>query len=232
MATSGVTWRSRFRSWFSNPTVLSGISKLKSWFSNPKLFVEPAQIFAALIVLAIYGKPLEWPLIVLATFIAFFSQIRFLLEGLTTLISKSAGIEIVIAGQKLKLNFAEASDFLQKMADDIKLMIGGLTKEQRDLFLFIAKDPTAQGEIGELPLGFERRKPPTILHDDLRALRERHLLRPKDGGTWRAYKSPELTPFGQLVLTTPIFEGKSIDSQGMKRYLDQARASTRAPARP
>jgi hypothetical protein len=154
----------------------------------------------------------------------FFSQIRLLLEGLTTLISKSAGIEIEIAGQKIKLDFAEASDLLQKMADDIKMMIGGLTEEQQQLFLFIAKDPRAQGEIGELPLRFERKKPPTVLHNDLRALRERHLLRPSGGGTWREHKSPELTPFGKLVVTTPSFEGKSSEPQRMEAYLDRARS--------
>jgi hypothetical protein len=162
MATNDVAWRSRF--------------------SSPKFAVELVQIIAALAVLAIYGKALSWPVIVLAMFIAFFSQIRLLLEGLTTLISKSAGVEIEIAGQKIKLNFAEASDLLQKMADDIKIMIGRLTEDQQELFLFIAKDPRAQNEIGELPLEFERKKPPTILHDDLRALRERHLVRPTGGG--------------------------------------------------
>jgi hypothetical protein len=222
MATNGVTWRSWFRFWFRKAK--SWFRNPKSWVRNPKLVVEAAQIIVALIVLAIHGKPLSWPLIVLATFIAFFSQIRVLLEGLTTLISKSAGIEIVIAGQKIKLNFAEASDFLQKMADDIKILIDGLTKEQKDLFLFIAKDPGAQGEIGEPPLRFERKNPPTILHKDLRALRERHLLRPKGGGTWREHKSPELTPFGKLVATTPSFEGKSIERERMEDYLERARS--------
>jgi hypothetical protein len=195
MATNAVVWRSPF--------------------SIPKFAVELAQIIAALVVLAVYGKAkLDWPLIVLAMFIAFFSQIRLLLEGLTTLISKSAGVEIEIAGQKIKLNFAEASNLLQKMADDIKIMIGGLTEDQRKLFLCIAKDPTLQGEIGDPPFEFKRKKAPTILHNDLRALRGRHLVRPSGGGPWREHKSPELTPFGKLVIASPSFEGKGCDANG------------------
>ena len=205
MATTEVTWRSRF--------------------SSPKFAVELVQIIAALVVLAIYGKEeLNWPVIVLAVFIAFFSQIRLLLEGLTTLISKSAGVEIEIAGQKIKLNFAEASDLLQKMADDIKIMISGLEEDQQELFLFIAKDPRAQNEIGEKPLEFERKKPPTILHNDLRALRERHLVRPQGGGPWREHKSPELTPFGKLVVASPSFEGKSCNDVWLKAYLVRSKA--------
>lgn len=204
MATNDFAWRSRF--------------------SSPKFALEVFQIIAALVVLVVYGKEgLDWPVIVLAVFIAFFSQIRQLLEGLTTLISKSAGVEIEIAGQKIKLNFAEASDLLQKMADDIKIMISRLEPDQRELFLFIAKDPRAQNEIGEKPLEFERKKSPTILHNDLRALRERHLVRPIGGGPWREHKIPELTPFGKLVVASPSFEGKSGDEKWLELYVIRAK---------
>jgi hypothetical protein len=91
------------------------------------------------------------------------------------------------------------------------MMINELTEDQQQLFLFIIKDPSAQGEIGEPPLRFERKKPPTVLQEDLRALRERHLLIPSGGGTWREHKSPELTPFGKLVVKTQSFEGRRFD---------------------
>jgi hypothetical protein len=55
----------------------------RSWFSNPKHVVEFVQIVAALVVLHVYGEALSWRLIALAMFVAFFSQIRSLLEGLT-----------------------------------------------------------------------------------------------------------------------------------------------------
>ena len=135
----------------------------RSWISNPKLLVEIGQIIAALIIVRVYGDVLSWPLIALAAFIAFFSQIRSLLAGLTSFLAPGARVKIELAGQKIELNSVEASDLLQKMADDIKLMIGELTEDQRQLFLFVTKDPSAQGEIGEAPLRFERKKPPTIL---------------------------------------------------------------------
>jgi ABC-type multidrug transport system fused ATPase/permease subunit len=71
----------------------------QSWFSGPKLQI--VQVVVALMVLVIYGKQLTWPIIVLAVIIVFFSQIRLLLENLTSLISRSAQIEIEIAGQKM-----------------------------------------------------------------------------------------------------------------------------------
>lgn len=182
-----------------------------------------AWLTAAIIVLWAFGTNLAWSSTLLVLAIVFRDRINSILTSLSSALSQSTAVEIEIAGTKLKLTASEASSILQKIGDDVRMLVEGLSNDQKLLLAFIVQRPSVRSvAIGKEPLSFERKKPPTILHQDLGALRERHLVRPVGGGTWQPDKYPELTPFGELVAKSAPLAAVKVDQKGIDDYLLRA----------
>jgi hypothetical protein len=177
-------------------------------------------IAAAALVLIFWGAKLTWPAMLLVAAIIFRESLRSIFDGLTAFLSRTAEMEISLGpNRSFKFSGPKASDFLQKMADEVKTSLARLTEDQAELFLYIAQDPEARRQtLGEGPLKFSRVRPRTILHWDLRDLRDIGLTRPDETGSWREAVHPTITPFGELAHTL-FFEGRKFNAGYIEHYL-------------
>jgi hypothetical protein len=143
-------------------------------------------------------KVISWPAVVLlialwALWLLRHALIR-LIQGANSVVVKVKGVEIVISGN-------EAENLLQKLADDA---FKGLTEPQTIWFDAIRKSDGAKTvdlihqELFSTP--FVRTEPPTEGHECLRELRDRQLIAPKEGSSWRAHKHPIITHFADMIL--------------------------------
>jgi hypothetical protein len=179
-------------------------------------------IAAAALVLAFWGATLTWPAMLLVAAILFQDSLRSMFDGIKAFLSRTAELEVSLGlNRSFKFSGPKASDFLQKMADEVKAALARLTDDQAELFLYLTQNSQVRRQtLGEGPLKFSRVRPRTVLHWDLRDLRDIGLARPDETGSWREAVHPAITPFGELAHTL-FFEGRQYDTRYIEQYLSE-----------
>jgi len=177
-------------------------------------------IAAAAIVLFFWGATLTWAAMLLVAAILFQDSLRSLFASLNTFLSRTAELEVSLGeNRSFKFSAPVASEVLQKMADEVKAALSRLTDDQAELFLYIAQSPDVRHEtLGNGPLQFRRARPRTVLHWDLRDLRDIGLARPAETGSWREAAHPSVTPFGELAVGI-FFPDRKYNAEHIERYL-------------
>lgn len=131
---------------------------------------------------------LAWPLLLL------FALVRY--HGfLSGFLSKVRSVKFKVFDQEIELSAEQAEETLQEIAEDVVSLIDDMSQEQRDLYVKIrALDGTKT--VKEILPDFVRG---SYQHQLLQALRERKLIRPLEGSSWRDEKRPVVTRFSRLV---------------------------------
>ncbi|PHJ59031.1 hypothetical protein VF14_13630 [Nostoc linckia z18] len=138
--------------------------------------------------------PLAWPLIFLLVFFVLKKQ-------LTGILEKSASIEIKIPGSEIKLtgkpsDLRDIDKAIQSIIQELDKNIINLSNQEKDLLLEINNDINKNNK-HKLCDDFQRG---SNLHKTYQGLRQRHLIRPKEGGQFNSGKEIEITDFGSAVL--------------------------------
>ncbi|MFO0433431.1 MAG: hypothetical protein ACK50G_03000 [bacterium] len=144
---------------------------------------------------ATIAEALAWPAVAFVALVLFYPSVAKLIYGLaTSLRIKSIkvmafGIEAELSPQEVKATFDE---LLQEISDPTNEL-------KSEELLLLDKIAASEGRrsVIELVPSFERGDN-TL--DQLRRLRDRHLIRPAEGSRWLPEKHPVLTRFGRLVL--------------------------------
>jgi len=179
-------------------------------------------VAAAALVLYFWGATLTWAAMLLVAAILFQDSLRVVLAGLTAFLSRTNALKVYL-GENRSFEFSApvASEVLQKIADEIKTALARLSDDQTELFLFIIQNSEVRREtLANGPLKFARVRPRTVLHWDLRDLRDIGLARPAETGRWEEVKHPMITPFGELAYTI-FFEGRNYNATYIEHYLSE-----------
>jgi hypothetical protein len=139
---------------------------------------------------------LAWPIIALFAICMFYRPIRALLQRLSeTLTFKS--LKVKALGTEVELTAEFARTVLHELLDDITESTNNLSAAEIRLFRQILEEDGAK-TVGELIPGFSREDKEGN-HDQLRNLRDRKLIVPKERGQWKPEKHPVVTRYGRLV---------------------------------
>ena len=132
---------------------------------------------------------LVWPITSLVIFFG-------LKEPIISILNKSNDISIKLSnGTELKLGAKEAEPLLKQMLEDIDLLLSGISNDEIELFTKIY----TQNENKTVEFYFPDFKRGNEGHNLLRSLRERRMIEPVEGSTWRGTKHPKVTKFGSFM---------------------------------
>ena len=141
------------------------------------------------------AEAVAWPSITFFAIVLFYSSITKLLNGLATSL-KFKSIKVKAFGVEAELTPQEVKAAVEELLKEISDPTNELTEGEVQLLDQIAAADGRRSVI-ELAPAFVRGND---VHDYLRRLRDRHLVRPLEGGRWLPGKHPVLTRFGRLVL--------------------------------
>ena len=143
---------------------------------------------------AAIANALAWPVVVLATLVAFADKLRALLDKLTQSLSVKS-VKLKALGGEIELTVEQAKNTLDEQLKAIADASNELTEEELDLFEKILE---ADGKltVAMLIQDFKRN---SHEHNILRRLRDRMLVAPSETGNWQPGKHPVPTRFGKLV---------------------------------
>jgi hypothetical protein len=153
---------------------------------------DPKQIQAvAALIAALAG--LLWSGIALAALILLWRRVSDLLQRDT--------VEIEFSGLKLKAGLEVTRKVIEPLFEEIASVVRELGDRERRIFADIRAKLEEPGTY-RLPEDFRRssREQPSELHEALRVLRRLSLIRPREGGNWRAGKHAELTNFARIAV--------------------------------
>jgi hypothetical protein len=133
-------------------------------------------------------------ILIFALALLFFPQIVRHFEQAKSISLKFIGIELEITG-------GDAQGILQQLLDEALLSVNRLDDTNKRLFNLVrtANGTRTVDDITQEVFGhqFERQSDE---HKRFRELRDRKLIRPRDGSTWEPRKYPVLTRFVELLL--------------------------------
>jgi hypothetical protein len=133
-----------------------------------------------------------WPVAVTFLFLLFRVPLVRLMDSITL-----KKIKITVFGVAVELSPEQAENALGDLIKDILASIDGLTQEEVDLFKNIIAAGGRRTVQDMLP-GFAHVDGNDELQE-LRILRDRHLIRPFEGDMWDGSKHPVATTFGEAV---------------------------------
>jgi len=140
---------------------------------------------------------LAWALIFLIIFCSLRKQLEKLLQNSTSIEIKMLGSEVKFTGKPSELRDIDINKIIQPIVQAIDKNIINLSSEEKKLLQEIDSDISTKKE-HKLPDRFERN---SELHEIYRSLRQRHLIKPKEGGLFeRPGQEVEITDFGRAVL--------------------------------
>jgi hypothetical protein len=120
---------------------------------------------------------------------------------LDAILGRDAEVELEVLGVKLKAGRDVARRLIEPVFDEVRAVVEQLGEEERRLFDAIRNGLAEPGHY-TVPQGFTRstRELPSQLHEGLRTLRRLSLIRPREGGNWKAGKHVQLTNFARLAM--------------------------------
>ena len=141
------------------------------------------------------AEVLAWPALAFVALVLFYPSVAKLIHGLASSL-RIKSIKVVAFGIEAELSPQEVKATLDELLQEISDPTNELNSEELLLLDRIAAFDGRRSVI-ELAPSFERGD---RTHDQLRRLRDRHLIRPAEGSRWLPDKHPILTRFGRLVL--------------------------------
>lgn len=141
------------------------------------------------------AEAIAWPTLVLFATILFYPPIARLLDGLASSM-RIKSVKVTAFGVEAELSPQEVKAAVDELLQEISDPTNELAEGELGLLDRIAAADGRQTVI-ELDPTFVRG---CDVHNQLRRLRDRHLIRPLEGSRWLAEKRPVLTRFGRLVL--------------------------------
>jgi hypothetical protein len=143
---------------------------------------------------AAVASAIAWPLTLAAFIVTFYNPIRALLVRLSATLAIKT-VNLTVFGANVVLTPEQARHALDELLQDIAESTNELTADEIALFKRIVRS-SGREIVREVEPTFAFENP---AHLRLRNLRDRKLVRPFEGGRWKADKHPIATRFGQLV---------------------------------
>jgi hypothetical protein len=141
------------------------------------------------------AEAVAWPGLSFFAIVLFYRPIEKLLDSLAASM-KVKSIKVKAFGVEAELTPLEVKAAVDELLQEISDPTNELSEDEVRLLDRIAVTEGRQTVI-ELEPVFVRGGD---VHNQLRRLRDRQLIRPVEGGRWRSDKHPVLTRFGKLVL--------------------------------
>jgi hypothetical protein len=210
------------------PVPATPLEKVKAFAKKNLVALTLAVV--GILVLKFVGKDLAWPALLLLFAAAFRDGLLSLFETLNRLASRAKTLTIGSKDRALTVDIDVAAGVLEEL---VAAAVEDLTPEQKNLFLFICENVDVKvRSLGDGPLKFEMIDPPprSILHEDLRAIRDFNLIRGMPRRRFLAESHIDITPFGTLVRKITSFG--SFDKVAFAEYLKIANCRPFIPGNP